>query len=201
MRNEREERPEHPSANPGLAEAVSLLTEELRATRLEHRRLRRRLNAMSAALAALLVVTGWSVAPLFSEADTQPPPQARPAPATAEERARQRDELIAMLPPDKRRELETFEREADWLSRYMHTWDQGKAGAVVAIMLFRMAQSMETMPSMEQQMRAMSGQMGALPAIVAELNQINAKMSLISATMDSTMGRAGRMMPWMPFSP
>ena len=64
-----------------------------------------------------------------------------------------------------------------------------------------MGQSMNTMPSMEQQMRTMSGQMGALPAIVAELAQINAKMHVITATMDSTMGRAGRMMPWMPFSP
>jgi hypothetical protein len=83
----------------------------------------------------------------------------------------------------------------------MQTWDQGQAGAVVAMMLFRMAESMSTMPSMEQQMRTMSGQMGALPAIVAELNAINAKMHVITGTMDSTMGRAGRMMPWMPFSP
>jgi hypothetical protein len=28
-----------------------------------------------------------------------------------------------------------------------------------------------------------------------------AKMHVITASMDSTMGRAGRMMPWMPFSP
>jgi hypothetical protein len=83
----------------------------------------------------------------------------------------------------------------------MQTWDEGKAGAVVVIMLFRMAQSMDTMPSMEQQMRTMSGQMGALPAIVAELDQIKAKMHVITGSMDSTMGRAGRVMPWMPFSP
>jgi hypothetical protein len=83
----------------------------------------------------------------------------------------------------------------------MQTWDPGQAGAVVALMLFKMSQSMDTMPSMEQLMRTMSGQMGALPAIVAELAAINAKMNVITATMDSTMGRAGRMMPWMPFSP
>jgi hypothetical protein len=118
-----------------------------------------------------------------------------------EERAAQRAQLLAMLPADKQHQLESFEREVAWVTRYMQTWDQGQAGAVIAMMLFKMGQSMSTMPSMEQQMRAMSRQMGALPAIVAELAQINAKMHVITASMDSTMGRAGRMMPWMPFSP
>lgn len=117
------------------------------------------------------------------------------------QKLKRRAELIAMLPAEKRRELDAFEREVDWVNGYMQTWDQGKAGAVVAMMLYRMAKNMDTMPSMEQQMRTMSAQMGALPAIVAELNQINAKMNVITGTLDSTMGRAGRMMPWMPFSP
>ena len=72
---------------------------------------------------------------------------------------------------------------------------------MVAMMLFRTTQNIDTMPSIEQQMRTMSDKMAALQAIVAELNQIKAKMHVITATMDSTMGRAGRMMPWMPFSP
>ncbi|MFZ0790106.1 MAG: hypothetical protein WAM94_10840 [Chromatiaceae bacterium] len=42
---------------------------------------------------------------------------------------------------------------------------------------------------------------GGLPAIVAELAQINAKMHVITASMDSTMGRAGRMIPRVSFSP
>jgi NAD-dependent SIR2 family protein deacetylase len=68
-------------------------------------------------------------------------------------------------------------------------------------MLFRMAKTMENMDSMEQNMRTMSAQMASLPAIVVELNQINAKMSVITHNLDSTLGRAGRMMPWMPFGP
>jgi hypothetical protein len=47
----------------------------------------------------------------------------------------------------------------------------------------------------------MTGQMAAMPAIAAELAQIGAQMRVITAAMDSTMGRAGRMIPWMPFSP
>jgi hypothetical protein len=68
-------------------------------------------------------------------------------------------------------------------------------------MLFRIAERMETMQSVNQQMRIMGGQMSALPAIVGELNQINPKMHVTTATMDSTMGLAGRAVPWLPFSP
>ena len=118
-----------------------------------------------------------------------------------EERQALREKLLAELPADTRRELDSFQRQVDWVSRYMQTWDPGTAGAVIALMLYRMSKSMDTMPSMEQQMRTMSAQMSALPAIVAELNQINANMTVITGTMDSTLGRAGRMMPWMPFSP
>jgi hypothetical protein len=188
-------------AGQGLDDAVRLLAQELRATRAEAQRQGRRTRGTVVALAALLATLGWSLLPPFSAAQAYKPQQAQGAPLSPDERAGRRAQLIAMLPADKQRELESFEREVDWLNGYMQTWDQDKAGAVVAIMLFRMAQSMDTMPSMEQQMRAMSGQMGALPAIVAELNAINAKMHVITASMDSTMGRAGRMMPWMPFSP
>jgi len=185
----------------GLDDAVRQLVEELRAARAEARGQRRRMRGLAVALALLVGVAGWSLLPSFSAAQA---PKALPdglAPMSPDQRAGRRAQLIAMLPADKQRELETFERDVSWLIDYMQTWDQGQAGAVVAMMLFRMAESMSTMPSMEQQMRTMSGQMGALPAIVAELNAINAKMHVITGTMDSTMGRAGRMMPWMPFSP
>jgi len=156
---------------------------------------------LAVGIAALLAALSWSVAPSFSRAETAPPDGNAIPSMSRDELAAKRAELIAMLPTEKQQELESFEREVVWLSAYMRTLEQGQAGAVVALMLFKMAQSMSTMPSMEQQMRTMSGQMGALPAIVAELAQINAKMSVITASMDSTMGRAGRMMPWMPFSP
>jgi hypothetical protein len=200
MRAKTENTLDMPPAGERVDDAVRLLVEELRAARAEAHHQRRRLGAMAVALACLLATAGWSVLAPFSVAEAQKPLQAHTG-MSPEERAGRRAELLAMLPADKQRELETFERQADWLTGYMQTWDEGKAGAVVALMLFRMAQSMDTMPSMEQEMRTMSGQMGALPAIVAELNQINAKMHVITGTMDSTMGRAGRMMPWMPFSP
>lgn len=157
---------------------------------------------MAAALAVVVLAgTGWSVRYALPTAQAQMPLPARPNPMSPEERTAKRAELLAALPEDARVKLQSFEQEVDWLNGYMQTWDEGRSGAVVAMMLYRMSQNMNAMPSMEQQMRTMSAQMGALPAIVAELNQINAKMHVITATMDSTMGRAGRMMPWMPFSP
>lgn len=184
-----------------LEAAVQSLVEEIRAARAETQRQRWRLRTLAVGIAVLLAALSWSVAPSFSRAEVVLPDGNTSPSMSPDELAAKRAELIAMLPAEKQRELESFEREVVWLSAYMHTWEQGQAGAVVALMLFKMAQSMSTMPSMEQQMRTMSGQMGALPAIVAELAQINAKMSVITASMDSTMGRAGRMMPWMPFAP
>ncbi|MGE5155792.1 MAG: hypothetical protein ACM3ST_17520 [Bdellovibrio bacteriovorus] len=200
MRNGTETASE-PTRGQGPEETFRILADELRAARAEARRQGRRLGALTFACGLLLGALAWSVIPSFSLAEATQPRQAFATALSAEERAARRAELVAMLPADRRQQLDAFEREAAWVTGYMQTWEPGQAGAVVALMLFKMAQSMDTMPSMDQQMRAMSGQMGALPAIVAELSAINAKMHVITATMDSTMGRAGRMMPWMPFSP
>lgn len=182
-------------------ETIRNLLGELHAARTEARHQAHRLRFMTLALAMVAALAGWSTLHALSKTETQPPAPASSLPTSPEARNKQRDELLALLPEDKRHELQTFAREADWLNQYMHTWEPDQAGAVVALMLFRMTSTMKTMPAMEQQMRIMSSQMAALPAIVVELNQINAKMNAIAGSMDSTMGRAGRMMPWMPFAP
>lgn len=184
-----------------LEETVRLLVDELRAARVQGRRRARRLRLLSAAIVVLIALAGWSAQQVLPPVQAQTLAPLPVSPMSSEERAARRAELVASLPADARRKLETFEREVAWLTDYMQTWEEGQAGPVIAMMLFRMSQNMDAMPSMEGQMRTMSAQMGALPAIVAELNQINAKMHVITASMDSTMGRAGRMMPWMPFSP
>lgn len=201
MRTEIDRSPANTQAIPALEDAVRLLAEELKAARREADRRGRHLRVISLALVAVVALAAWSVGYLAPAAQAQVPLHSERTLVTAEERAARREKLLAELPTDIRRQLGSFEREVDWLTRYMQTWDEGTAGAVVALMLYRMSQSMDTMPSMEQQMRTMSAQMGALPAIVAELRQLNAKMTVITATMDSTLGRTGRMMPWMPFSP
>jgi hypothetical protein len=111
-------------------------------------------------------------------------------------REKTRHALQSGLPEAQRKELQEFEAQVSWLKNYMKTWDQGDAGAIVALMLHRMAQNMKTMPGMETQMNNMSANMQALPIIANQLAQINGKMTVIAQSMDDTLGRSGRFMPW-----
>lgn len=181
---------------PSQHEPLLQVLEELRATRQSNLRQGRRLRLLALTLGLMAVLTGWFAYQAHSSAQSSPQPQ-----PSAEARAQQREQLLALLPEDKRQELEQFAHEAEWLGQYLRTLAPDEAGALVALMLFRMAKTMENMGSMERNMRTMSAQMASLPAIVVELNQINAKMSVITHDMDSTLGRAGRMVPWMPFGP
>jgi len=182
-------------------DGLLLILKELQQARAETRHQSNRLRLMALGLGLMMILTGWSGYQALSIAEPQAPNSPTSASMSAEDRAAQRRELIAMLPEEQRQELEKFTQQAEWLDQYMHTWEPDQAGAMVALMLFRMTKTMDTLPEMERNMRIMSGQMAALPAIVGELNQINAKMSVITTNLDSTMGRAGRMMPWMPFAP
>lgn len=107
-------------------------------------------------------------------------------------RQQTRQALQSSLTEPQRKELQEFEAQVAWLKQYMQTMDEGDAGAMVALMLHRMAQNMKTMPGMEQQMNNMSANMYALPVIANNLTQINAKMTVIAKSMDDTLG----MMPW-----
>jgi hypothetical protein len=104
--------------------------------------------------------------------------------------------LLAQLPPADRARLEEFEQKVGWLSQYMRSSPQFDAGAAVALFLSSMAKSIDAMPGMYAEMQAMNAKMNAMPVLANEVAGMNAKMSVIAANMDSTMGRAGRMMPW-----
>lgn len=182
-------------------DSLLLILKELQIARAETLHQSSRLRLMALGLGLMTILAGWSGYQAISNAESQLPVTTPAASMSPEDRATQRRELMAMLPEEQRQELEKFAQQAEWLDQYMHTWEPDQAGALVALMLFRMTKTMDTLPEMERNMRIMSGQMAALPAIVGELNQINAKMSVITTNLDSTMGRAGRMMPWMPFAP
>lgn len=121
-------------------------------------------------------------------------------------RAKLRADLVAQLPEEKKQRLKTFEQEVTWISQYLKTWDEGMEGAVVALMLSNMAQSMEAVPKMYEQMEVMNSLMNAMPVVATEMQRMNANISVITANMgvmthnmDSTMGRMGRSMPWAPW--
>lgn len=107
-----------------------------------------------------------------------------------------REQLMGQLPPADRARLEEFEQKVGWLSQYMRSSPQFDAGAAVALFLSSMAKSIDSMPGMYAEMQAMNAKMNAMPVLANEVAGMNAKMSVIAANMDSTMGRAGRMMPW-----
>ena len=55
---------------------------------------------------------------------------------------------------------------------------------------------MDALPLLSADVRGMNAQMNALPVLATEVKAMNFHMSVMSRGMDSTMGEAGRMMPW-----
>lgn len=112
-----------------------------------------------------------------------------------------RDALLDQLGPEELRKVQEFEVQVTWLSQYMRSHQQFDAGAAVALFLSKMTSSVSAVPEMRHEMRVMNSHMAAVPAIVGEMREMNAKLSVMTGAMDSTMGRSGRMAPWMPFAP
>jgi hypothetical protein len=103
---------------------------------------------------------------------------------------------MAMLPAEERVRLEVFEQKVAWVSQYMRSSPQFDAGAAIALFLHDMAQAMESMPKMQADMEVMNAKMNALPFMANEVAGMNARIGIVAANMDSTMGRAGRVLPW-----
>jgi hypothetical protein len=177
-----------------LRATVSRLTAALERVERRHRRIK------TAAAAALLAAIGFllgshEIPPAQAEATAPAGPRDPAAMAEA------REELFKRLSPDQRREFERFEHDADWVSQYFMLYrDRLDPGAIVAVMLGRMALSVEAVPEMRAEMQVMNAKMNALPVMASEIQGMNAKMGVMAAGMDSTMGRAGRMLPTMPWN-
>jgi hypothetical protein len=108
-----------------------------------------------------------------------------------------REELFQRLDADQRREIERFENDVSWVSHYRQLFgDQFDPASMVAVMLGRMAKSVEAVPEIRAEIQVMNAKMNTLPVMTGEIQGMNAKMGVMAAGMDSTMGRVGRMMPW-----
>ena len=186
-----------PSPDPNLSLALDLLARSERRCRDLERRQRR----ISAAIVLVLTLgLGATVAGLSGALAEDRPPVRDPEPTVVDLAAR-REALLSALPADKRKQVEEFSGQVQWLSEFMRASPDFDAGAAVALFLSMMARDVGAVPGMYQEMQVMNARMAAVPAMAAELQGINAKMSVMTSAMDSTMGRAGRMLPWMPFSP
>ena len=134
--------------------------------------------------------------------------------------ATERKRLMEALSPEQLERVEDFEQDLQWLSDYIAAYEDFDPGATIALFLSNMASSVEVMPdlfaevrAMNDELRTMNGkmdalpvlatdiqgmhaQMGALPVLATEVKGMHFYMSVMARGMDSTMGEAGRMMPW-----
>jgi len=164
----------------------------------EQRRMLKRSRQQLMGLVALGLLAIYSIATAQSVgALVQPPAISQNTAAESPDR----EALLRQLGPEELRKVQEFEVQVTWLSRYMRSHQQFDAGAAVALFLSKMTSSVSAVPEMREEMRVMNSHMAAVPAIVGEMREMNAKLSIMTAAMDSTMGRSGRMVPWMPFAP
>lgn len=191
-----------------MHQTVTELARTLAQAEARHERAMRRQRWLFLLFAMLFFLVFYMMkepgARVFAQTPAQLPSQTQNL--DPESRAAVRDELMKALPDEKRQRLDRFEQEVKWVSQYMQTWDKGMEGAVVALMLYKMSNSMESVPQMFEQMKTMNALMTAMPLMATEMQRMNANMSAITANMgvmtrnmDSTMGRMGRSMPWMPW--
>ncbi len=55
---------------------------------------------------------------------------------------------------------------------------------------------MNSLPAIASDVQGLNGKMDALPILATEVQGMHVQMSIMAGGVDSTMGRAGRMMPW-----
>ena len=179
------------------------LIKTLELTEARHDRTIRRYRLLWLGIIALVVAVLYMSIGSGPTAFAQTEPQQGMSAAQPQSSAAKRKALIAQLPEEKRQEIEEFQQRVEWVSQYMQTWDEEQAGAVVALMLSRIAGSMDAVPEMHHEMKAMNSLMKSMPIVAVEMQRMNANISLITANMgvmthnmDSTMGRMGRWIPW-----
>jgi hypothetical protein len=186
-----------------MHQTVRQLIRTLELTEARHERAIRRYRLLWLGIIALVVAVLYMSIGSGPTAFAQTEPQQGMSAEQPQSSAAKRKALIAQLPEEKRQEIEEFQQRVEWVSQYMQTWDEGQAGAVVALMLSRIGDNMDAVPKMHQEMKTMNSLMKSMPIVAVEMQRMNANISLITANMgvmthnmDSTMGRMGRWAPW-----
>jgi hypothetical protein len=194
------------AAIAGLTAALQRFEARYEASRRAERRLR-----LGLFLSTLVILAGVLLLARTATNDfllqIAPPRLAQSDPAAAEA---QKARLLVSLPVEERARLQQFETEIRLLREYVDVSPDFNAGAAVAMVLFDMSRSVEVMPAlyrvvaamaddiraMNDRLAEMERKMDALPVLATEVQGMRAQMAVMAAGVDSTMGRAGRMLPW-----
>jgi len=194
------------AAIAGLTAALQGFEARYQASRRAERRLR-----LGLFLTTLVILGGASLVALDATSDLlaqmTPPRVATSDPAAA---AARRERLLVGLPAEERARLQAFEAEIELLREYMEVSPGFDPAAAVALVLFHMSRSVEVMPEIYRVVAAMADDMNtmnarladieqkmdALPVLATEVQAMRGQMAVMAAGVDSTMGRAGRMLPW-----
>jgi hypothetical protein len=192
-----------------IAELTAAL-ERIEARQEAARRSERRLW-LGVLLTAMVVAGGaahLTLAPFAGVLERLAPPRLAVVDPVAAEA--QREALLASLTPAERAWLDDFEHRVSMIRHYAQVSPDFDAASTVALFLGQMSRSVEVMPDLyatvaemrdelravNDQMRVMNARMDALPVLATEVQAMRGQVGIMAAGMDSTMGRAGRMMPW-----
>ena len=213
-----------------LSAAMETLQSRYDATQRAHRQLR---IALVVALIFLAGATYKALSPLAAQLGALPQiisqalPGSRKTTLNPDEAAAKRQRLMQALSPEKRAQIEAFEKDRQWISDYIAATRNFDPGATIALFLSNMADSVAVMPDlytelrsitkevrvMNSEMHTMNNKMSSIPVLATEVQGMHAQMtslpvlatdvkgmhfymSIMAKDLDSTMGEAGRMMPW-----
>ncbi len=213
-----------------LSAAMETLQTRYDATERAHRQVR---IALVIALVFLAGATYKALSPLAAQLGALPQvisqalPGLRMTPLNPDAAAAERQRLMQALLPEKRARIEAFEKDQQWISDYIAATENFDAGAMIALFLSNMSESVEVMPDlyaelrsmteevrvMNSEMHTMNDKMSSIPVLAAEVQGMHAQMtslpvlatdvkgmhfymSIMAKDLDTTMGEAGRMMPW-----
>lgn len=70
------------------------------------------------------------------------------------------------------------------------------SGLASAVALQEIREDLASVPQMAADMRQINAKLSAVPMMSTQLEDITLRLNVMTGTMDSTMGRAGRMMNW-----
>ena len=180
-----------------LTHAITLLTQAVEGA--ERRRLaqsRRRTLAALLVIAALLVPLGVELVaqPRAPAGMMFPAMPGLPVPSAGTERR----ETVQLTHQEQAKLAELQQRLAK-ARAVLAGMKQEDAAAVIALFMSDVADSLKFMPRIHAEMQVMNRAMSAMPVMAMEMHEMSGKMGLMTAGIDSSMGRMGRWMSWWPW--